>query len=329
MLRKYNPGIPGNLIKPEDLFKSLPVYPGGQTLSDRNVQSISDHDQICSQIQDLSCTYLRASPLAHQALHNLNLEVRKGHMHALIGATGSGKSTVLQHINGLIHPQSGSVRVDQFDLSDEALDIQALRRKTALAFQQPEDQIFEQYIGDEVAYAPRHLGYSGNLADVVEKAMQAVGLDFLTYKDRLTSNLSGGEKRKVALASILAIQSEILLLDEPLSGLDPRSTSELLQTLSQLHQAGKTLLISTHQYEEIIPMLESVSVIHNGTDSLHGNPEAIFSQVLELEQTGLKAPLAVQIASDLRKLGWPIVDQAVSLPLLESQLSLIARGENK
>ncbi len=177
--------------------------------------------------------------LGSSALHNLNLEVRKGHMHALIGATGSGKSTVLQHINGLIHPQSGSVRVDQFDLSDEALDIQALRRKTALAFQQPEDQIFEQYIGDEVAYAPRHLGYSGNLADVVEKAMQAVGLDFLTYKDRLTSNLSGGEKRKVALASILAIQSEILLLDEPLSGLDPRSTSELLQTLSQLHQPAR------------------------------------------------------------------------------------------
>jgi energy-coupling factor transport system ATP-binding protein len=118
---------------------------------------------------------MQGSPLAHRALDTLNLQVGRGQIHALIGSTGSGKSTILQHINGLIRPQSGSVRVEGMDLSDPALDVQALRRRTALAFQQPEDQIFEQYVGDEIAYAPRHLGYEGKLSEVVRKAMEAVG----------------------------------------------------------------------------------------------------------------------------------------------------------
>jgi energy-coupling factor transport system ATP-binding protein len=151
-------------------------------------------------------------------------------------------------------------------------------------------------------------------------------MDFETYKDRLTSNLSGGEKRKVALASILAIQSDILLLDEPLSGLDPFSTGELLQTLSALHQEGKTLLISTHQYEEFISLLNDITVINKGQDRLHGSAASVFSRVRDLESAGLKAPLAARIASRLREKGWPIAEQTVSFSQLESQLTAITRG---
>ena len=156
--------------------------------------------------------------------------------------------------------------------------MQALRRMVALAFQQPEDQIFEQYVGDEVAYAPRHLGYQGKIADVVEQAMLSVGLDFEAYKDRLTSTLSGGEKRKVALASILAIQSRLVLLDEPLAGLDPRSVDELMRTLVRQRDQGKSLLVSTHQYEEIIPILQDVSLLYRGHDFLHGEAQSVFSK---------------------------------------------------
>jgi ABC-type cobalt transport system, ATPase component len=203
----------------------------------------------------------------------------------------------------------------------------ALRRKAALAFQQPEDQIFEQYVGDEIAYAPRHLGYQGRLEDVVRSAMQAAGLDFGDYKDRLTSTLSGGEKRKVALASILAIQADILLLDEPLSGLDPQASREFLQTMDDQKKAGKTILVSTHQYEEILPLIDWVSAINNGKNCFHGNSEFAFSQIEALEQIGLRAPLPARIAARLIQLGWPIMRDTATFASLEHQLAnLTSKG---
>jgi energy-coupling factor transport system ATP-binding protein len=322
VLRKYIPAIPESILEIKELLACLPKYDGRPFFKQPDKLFPEDATD-CIKIHDLSFTYMQGTPLAQRALDHLNLEVSKGKVHGLIGATGSGKSTILQHINGLIRPQSGSVRVEGMDLSDEALDIQALRRKTALAFQQPEDQIFEQYVGDEIAYGPRHLGYAGRLEEIVKNAMQAVGLDFTAYKDRLTSMLSGGEKRKVALASVLAIQSEILLLDEPLSGLDPRSTTETISTLIRLQREGKTLLISTHQYEEIQPLLENVSVIQNGKDKLHGDSEFVFSQTQALEEAGLRAPLGAQIALRLRELDWPITKQSASLSTLETQLAAI------
>ena len=182
-------------------------------------------------IKDLSHTYQQNTPSAHPALDGVSIQVKCGSMHGLIGMSGCGKSTLLQHINALIRPQTGRVEVGGFDLNDNRLDTNALRRMVSLAFQQPEDQIFEPYVGDEIAYGPRNLGYEGKLADVVEAAMHAVGLDFESYRDRLTSELSGGERRKVALASILAIDAHILLLDEPLAGLDPQSRKQVIDLL--------------------------------------------------------------------------------------------------
>ncbi len=196
-----------------------------------------------------------------------------------------------------------------------------------LAFQQPEDQIFEQYVGDEIAYAPRRLGYEGKLAEVVAQAMQSVGLDFETYKDRLTSTLSGGEKRKVALASILAIQSDLVLLDEPLAGLDPRSVDELLRTLGQQRQPGKALLISSHQYEELIPLLQGVSLLQNGRTLLQGEAQSVFSRSQELGRAGLLPPLAARIADRLRENGWPLDGPIASLEALNAALAALNAGE--
>jgi len=322
-LKQFFPTLPDKILLPDKLIQSLPQYQGQLKKDTVQAQAIKGKENPIIDIQNLSYTYLRGSLFSHQALDNLTLQIETGQMHSLIGATGSGKSTLLQHINGLLRPQTGSVMVDGFNLNKKNLDVKFLRRKVMLAFQQPEDQIFEQYVGDEVAYAPRHLGFEGKLAEIVETAMSSVGLDFRTYKDRLTSTLSGGERRKIALASVLAAQAEILLLDEPLSGLDPLSSKELVNHLKQIHQSGITMLISTHQYEELVNMLDQVSIIHRGKDILHGSSEQLFSQVEELNAIGLRAPLTTHIAKELRSKGWPLSQDIASLPKLELELDAI------
>ena len=326
-LKRFFPTLPANILLLDELLQSLPRYHGQRIAISRPAQTTTAKENPLVDVQDLSHTYLRNSPLAHEALRGLSIRIASGGIHGLIGPTGSGKSTLLQHINGLLRPQRGSVRVGEFHLNDKKLDVKSLRRKVALAFQQAEDQIFEQYVGDEVAYAPRNLGFEGKLADIVERAMQSVGLDFRSYKDRLTSTLSGGERRKVALASVLAVGAEILLLDEPLSGLDPLSSKELINRLKQIHQSGATLLISTHQYEEVVDVLDQVSVIHHGKDILHGVAEQLFSREDDLNTIGLRVPLVAHIAGNLRRKGWPLAEDIASLPKLEYELKDILRED--
>ena len=327
-LRKYFPQITSDILTNHDLLKSLPSFSGNLSNSTQYDSFPKNNAADFVQVNNLSYFYQRNTPLSHKALDSLNFSMKAEHTHALIGATGCGKSTLLQHLNGLLRPQSGSVRVGPFDLSAKDLDVQALRRMVALAFQQPEDQIFEQYVGDEVAYAPRHLGYQGKIADVVEQAMLSVGLDFEAYKDRLTSTLSGGEKRKVALASILAIQSRLVLLDEPLAGLDPQSVDELMHTLVRQRDQGKSLLVSTHQYEEIIPILQDVSLLYRGHDFLQGEAQSVFSQTAKLKEAGLKAPLAAQIAATLVQKGWPLSGPIASMEKLSMSLAALTQGES-
>jgi energy-coupling factor transport system ATP-binding protein len=324
-LRKYFPQLSGDILSAQALLQNLPAPREKLAALSKQAARPQDGTAPLIQIRGLSYVYQRGTPLAHQALDNLNFEMVEKHTQALIGATGCGKSTLLQHLNGLLRPQDGSVRVGPYNLSDENLDVMALRRMVVLAFQQPEDQIFEQYVGDEIAYAPRRLGFQGKIADVVAQAMQSVGLDFETYKDRLTSTLSGGEKRKVALASILAIQSQVVLLDEPLAGLDPRSVNELMRTLEQQRAQGKSLLISTHQYEELLPILQDVSLLHRGHDFLYGEAQSVFSQSAKLEEAGLKAPLAAQIADNLRQKSWPLPGPIASLEKLTAALDELTR----
>ena len=181
-----------------------------------------------------------------------------------------------------------------------------------LVFQQPEDQIFEQYVGDEVAFAARNFGVQGKLSDIVRDAMGAVGLDFENFKDRFTSMLSGGEQRKVALASVLAGHPEVLLLDEPLAGLDPQSRQEVTGHLKSLTQKGITLLLSTHQFNDVAEMLDVVSVLAGGTDIMNGETWSVFCQVEKLEKAGIKPPLAVRAANAFRQKGWPIAKNSVS-----------------
>jgi energy-coupling factor transport system ATP-binding protein len=199
------------------------------------------------------------------------------------------------------------------NLADPRLDVRALRRQTALAFQQPEDQFFETFVGDEIAFGPRNLLENPNLSEAVSAAMQAVGLDFHTFKDRRLAALSGGEKRKVALASALAARPRLLLLDEPLAGLDPQSRAEIADRLLVLNRQGVTLVVSTHQFEGLVEELDMISVLARGADQLHGRPEEIFSDDHVLRSANLFPPLAARLSKQFIDNGWPLPSVVVSL----------------
>ncbi|MDP2964577.1 MAG: energy-coupling factor transporter ATPase [Pelolinea sp.] len=324
-LRKYFLSLPEGILFEGELLNVLPEYSGKGKLAEPENHEKIEQDLIIK-VEDLSHVYLRGTPLAHQALEKCNLKVTSGSAHGLIGSTGSGKSTLLQHLNGLILPQSGRVNVLRYSLNDPELDVKALRRSVGLAFQQPEDQIFEQYVGDEIAFAARNFAITGKIADIVRSAMQAVGLDFESFKDRVTSTLSGGEQRKVALASVLAGQPQVLLLDEPLAGLDPLSRNEITDHLAELKKKGITLVISTHQFEGAVELMDKISVLANGRDFAHGTPGKIFSSENILDESGIKAPLVARIVGRLRNLGWPISAEIVTLKDLETSISSTNTG---
>ncbi len=315
----------GNLFE-SDLFREIPQYSGdGQP--QRMKHPASSTPKVI-EVEHLTHVYLRGGLLAHPSLNGINYSVNQVSASGLMGSTGSGKSTLLQHLNALIKPQQGRVSVFGEDLSKMDLDIRQLRSRVGLVFQQPEHQIFEQYVGDEVAFAARNFKVVGKLSEIVRDAMNSVGLDFEKFKDRFTSSLSGGEQRKVALASVLAGQPEILLLDEPLAGLDPQSRQMLSNHLRNLKSLGLTLVVSTHQLEETMEWLDEISVLAKGKDVLAGDPGTVFKQIDSLAEFGLTAPLAVRVANAFRQKGWPIKEDAITSTRLIDYLGVLLEGSH-
>lgn len=303
------PEIPEYPLHLIDLLNALPEYKGGRRLeeprSNRPDRVEMNDGNAFLDARDVDHTYLRGTPLAHTALRGASLAAKEGSVHGLIGGTGSGKTTLLQHLNGLLLPQSGYVRVGRFNLNDPQTDLREVRRFAGLVFQSPEYQLFEQYVGDEIAYAPKLKG-EPNLRETVRWAMEMVGLDFEGFKDRLTFTLSGGERRKVALASVLAMRPQVLLLDEPSAGLDPLSRREVLANLSRLKSQGVTLMLSSHHMEDIAELADRVTVLDHGKDVMQGSGQTVFSSVEQLESFGLEPPLVARVAAAMRTRGWPL-----------------------
>jgi energy-coupling factor transport system ATP-binding protein len=276
------------------------------------------------EINNLSHVYAKGSPFENVALRGVSMQVPEHAIHGLAGATGSGKSTLLQHMNGLLLPQAGQVRIGPFCMHEPNADIRGARKRAGLVFQVPENQMFEPYVGDEIAYGPRRLGLDGEaLRERVRVAMTQVGLGFEEFKDRQTFTLSGGERRKVALASVLALEPAILLLDEPTAGLDPRSRAELLRMLKSLQADGKTLVISSHRMADLAELCNQLTILENGQVAADGTSEGIFQQMDTLEAAGLQPPIAVRIANILRVKGWPIQPDVLRLPQLVEALTAL------
>lgn len=274
------------------------------------------------QVQDLHHTYLQGTPFEAVSLRGIDMEVFEGEIVSIIGPTGSGKSTLVQHFNALIKPQRGKVTVLGRDLSDEGLDIRWLRRHVGMIFQSPEQQLFEQYVGDDIAFGPRNFRLDRQeVRRRVKKAMQTVGLDFEGFKDRLTFSLSGGEMRKVAIAGVLALEPSVLVFDEPTCGLDPTTSNEFLCKIAEIRDdEGSTIVLVSHDMESVARLSDRIYVIVEGRTALEGTPREVFSQEALLRAHGLDAPQITQVMCGLRDRGLDVRSDLLSVDEAEEEI---------
>lgn len=304
-LHQLLPDLPTDVLTIEELVTAIGERVGIGEIEEIEQPLSTPHSPLPNphlliDVHDLAHYYMRGTPLEVKAIHDIDMVIGKGEIVGIIGHTGSGKSTVVQHFNGLMRPHEGAVQVLGLDMNKPDLDLMQIRRRVGLLFQMPEAQLFEQYVGDDVAYGPRNLKLSREEVRArVRKAMEAVGLGFEEYKDRLTFSLSGGEKRRVVLAGVLALEPEVLVLDEPTAGLDPVGRQQLLDTLRVLHQQGVTLVIISHNMEELASICHRLYVIADGRTVLEGAPGQIFGQTATLRQLGLDVPAVTQVMEAL------------------------------
>lgn len=251
-------------------------------------------------IKNLNFIYNPNSPFETKALNNVNLEINEGEFIGLLGHTGSGKSTLIQHLNGLIKPTSGSIIVDGMDITEKGADLKSIRQKVGLVFQYPEYQLFEETVYKDIAFGPKNLGLDDSEIDSrVRRAMELVGLDFESLKDRSPFELSGGQKRRVAIAGVLAMEPKVLILDEPTAGLDPRGRDEILGEIKSLYNKGNiTIILVSHSMEDVARLVNKIVVMHKGEVAMEGTPREIFRRAEELESMGLGIP---QVTYFMRK----------------------------
>ncbi len=258
-------------------------------------------------VENLSHTYTPGTPLARAALREVSLQIGPGERVGLVGRTGSGKSTLVQHLAGLLTPTQGQVLLDGIPAHQHTPAARAARRQIGLAFQNPEDQIFEQTVFREVAFGPRNLGLGkADIPARVRWAVEMVGLD-AAMESRSPFTLSGGEMRRVALAGILAMRSAVLILDEPTAGLDPRGRRELLARVSAWQaETGSTLVVVSHNLDELARVAERVIVLDRGQVAADGPARHVLSDEASLSAAGLHAPQTVMLLRALRDAGWGV-----------------------
>lgn len=269
-------------------------------------------------VDNLTHTYGVGTPFQRSAVEGLSLDIRRGEFLGIIGHTGSGKSTLIQHLNGLLKPSSGTIYLDGADIWAEPKKIRSVRFRVGLVFQYPEYQLFEDTVRKDVAFGPKNMGLK---ADEVERrvlaAIEAVGLDE-SVLDKSPFALSGGQKRRVAIAGVMAMEPEVLILDEPTAGLDPRGRESILQLLRDYHERrGSTVVLVSHSMEEIARNAQRIIVLSGGGVYMEGTPAEVFTRASELEAVGLDVPQSTKIAAALRRRGMTVEGSIFTVDALE------------
>lgn len=259
-------------------------------------------------IEHLTHIYMPKTPFETIALDDINLELEEGKFYALIGHTGSGKSTLIQHMNGLLKPTSGKIFVDGTDITDKSTVMSEIRKKVGLVFQYPEYQLFEETIEKDIAFGPRNLGLDEEeVLRRVKRAMEMVGLDYDKYKDLSPFEISGGQKRRVAIAGVVAMEPRVLILDEPIAGLDPRGRDAILRQLKKLHEEYKhTVILVTHSMEDVAEIADEVIVMSGAKVLVKATPREVFTNIKMLEEVGLGAPQITYLMRALREKGMAV-----------------------
>ena len=251
-------------------------------------------------------TYSKGTPFERLALNNVSLEIAKGEIVAIIGHTGSGKSTLVQHLNGLLKPDQGQATINDIDITAKGAQAKAARQQVGMVFQYPEHQLFAETVFEDIAFGPRNKGVEEEaVAKQVHEAMEFVGLDYDTFAQRSPFQLSGGQMRRVAIAGVVAMNPDYLVLDEPSAGLDPRSRNAVFKEIMSLHKSrGIAIVLVTHSMEEAVKYADRLLVINAGKVLFDGTPAEIFKEhAAELVEVGVDVPQVYKLADLLRQSG--------------------------
>lgn len=276
--------------------------------------------------KNLEHIYNKSNPFEKVALKDINLEINLGEFIGIIGHTGSGKSTLAQHLNGLLEPTGGDVLVD--GISTKTKVKTDIRKNVGLVFQYPEYQLFEETIEKDIAFGPNNLELSEEeVLKRVKNSMDSVGLDYEIYKDKSPFDLSGGLKRRVAIAGVLAMEPKVLILDEPTAGLDPRGRDEILSEIKSIHEKRKiTVILVSHSMEDVAKIAERIIVMDKGKLFLDSNPREIFRNEDKLLSVGLGIPQITSLMRTLKKKGLDINEDAITVEEAKESLEKYLRG---
>ena len=284
------------------------------------------------QVEHLTHTYMTDSPFAATALEDVSLTIEDGELIGLLGHTGSGKTTLVQHLNGLLKPTSGKVVVDGLDITEKDVSLLEVRRRVGLVFQYPEYQLFEETVAKDVAFGPKNLGLSEQEVDErVRYALQEVGLVYEEIAERSPFELSGGQMRRVAIAGVLAMRPKTLILDEPTAGLDPAGRRSILGMIRELHAAGGlTVVMVSHNMDDISSLATRLVVMSRGKMVLTGTPREVFQHRELLSSIGLGIPQAAELTQQLIAEGYPLpADLYTPAEVAESLLKLPLKEEKE
>ena len=273
-------------------------------------------------IENLTYVYMPKTPFEKKALDKVILEIEDGEFLAVIGHTGSGKSTLIQHLNGLLKPASGKIYVDGTDITDKDTKLVDIRKKVGLVFQYPEYQLFEETIAKDIAYGPSNLGLNEDeILKRVKKSMEMVGLNYEEYKDISPFELSGGQKRRVAIAGVIAMEPKVLILDEPTAGLDPAGRDDILEQIKLLHEKyNMTIILVSHSMEDVGKLAEKIIVMNDGHIELQGKPKEVFKEIDTLEKIGLAVPQVTYLMRELKKKGFNVSEDIFTVEKAKSEL---------
>ena len=273
-------------------------------------------------ITNLTHIYAPDSPFESKAIDNVSLEINDGEFIALIGHTGSGKSTLIQHLNGLLKANEGQILINDFDITAKDVSLVDIRKKVGLVFQYPEYQLFEETIEKDIAFGPRNLGLSEeeiNLA--VRYSMSLVGLDYEKSKDKSPFDLSGGQKRRIAIAGVLAMKPEILILDEPTAGLDPKGRDDILSNIKEIHEREKnTIILVSHSMDDVAKLADRLLVMNHGKVEFFDTPIEVFKNETRLKEIGLDVPQVLQLANQLREKGFEISSEILTIDDIKNEI---------
>jgi len=283
-------------------------------------------------IKNLTYVYNEDMPFASKALDNINLEIKDKDFVGIIGHTGSGKSTLIQHLNGLLKPSSGEIYINDFNITNADINLTDIRKRVGVVFQYPEYQLFEETVEKDIAFGPLNLGLDENeINSRVKSSMEAVGLSYKEYKDKSPFELSGGQKRRVAIAGVIAMNPEVLILDEPTAGLDPGGRDEIFELIKTLHRENDmTIILSSHSMDDMAKLAKTIIVMNHGKVEFVGTPREIFNtKAMRLKEIGLDTPQTIELAIKLRENGFDIRNDILTIEEAKEEIIRVMKGRGK